>query len=123
MTFSNAQAGHPQGQIKANCLSCSVNCDIWENNNTCRVGFSFGFADFSFCFALCVLLGCFVLLVSVFFLSQQKLFPCIFGFVFRLLLNPLDEKEDTYKGQISEILYNPPLILPLHVLEKVKSRT
>lgn len=85
--------------------------------------FRLGFADFSFCFALCVLLGCFVLLVSVFFLSQQKLFPCIFGFVFSLLLNPLDEKEDTYKGQISEILYNPPLILPLHVLEKVKSRT
>lgn len=67
--------------------------------------------------------GLFCFVGFCFFLSQQKLFPCIFGFVFSLLLNPLDEKEDTYKGQISEILYNPPLILPLHVLEKVKSRT
>lgn len=36
--------------------------------------------------------------------------------------DPPDGKEDMYKGQISDVLYNPPLIPSLFVLGKIESR-
>jgi len=45
--------------------------------------FRLGFADFSFCFALCVLLGCFVLLVSVFFSFPAETVSMYFWFCFQ----------------------------------------
>lgn len=36
--------------------------------------------------------------------------------------DPPDGKKGMYKGQISDVLYNPPLISSLFVLGKIKSR-
>lgn len=63
----------------------------------------------------------FVTAFELLFSPQQKVcFYAYFGFVFSLIRSPR-WKEGDVKGQISDVLYNPPLISSLFVLGKIKS--
>lgn len=67
-------------------------------------------------------LFCLVTAFELFFPHSRKYVSMHFLVLFSVSSNPPDEKDDMYKGQISDVLHNPPPIPPLYVLGKIKSR-